>query len=209
MLKPSFGEIEELFREIILPFYEIERDISVPIKKRRLENDAEHSWSLAFMASVLASEIDPTLDVGKVCQFAVVHDLVEVYAGDTSTMRGDHSTKVEREAKALKTISDKFSHFSWITRTIKGYESKKSDEAKFVYAMDKFLNMLIMYADNNLHNLELGLTKTDFDKVITTHREKAYKHPAVIKYYDQLLSWFDAHPELFHPEAKGRDTAPV
>ncbi len=184
----------------MLPFYELERDISVPVKKRRLENDAEHSWSLAFMASALAPQIDLALDVGKICQFAVIHDIVEVYAGDTPTFRGDHATKATREAEALETITAKFPAFPWIAQTIHEYELKNSDEANFVYALDKFLNMLVMYADNNMHNYENKITKLEFDKVMLAHRKKAHAHPGVVEFYDKLLHWFDAHPEYFYLE---------
>ena len=49
----------------------------------RRENDAEHSWNLALMAMVLAEYADPAVDLFRVLKMALVHDLVEVYAGDT------------------------------------------------------------------------------------------------------------------------------
>src|SRR5579875_4195215 len=49
----------------------------------RRENDAEHSWHLALMATVLAEYCDETVAIGHVVQLVVLHDLVEIYAGDT------------------------------------------------------------------------------------------------------------------------------
>src|SRR5579862_8282434 len=49
----------------------------------RRENDAEHSWHLALMAVVLAEYADEPVDLGRVIQLVVVHDLVEIHAGDT------------------------------------------------------------------------------------------------------------------------------
>jgi putative hydrolase of HD superfamily len=47
----------------------------------RRENDAEHSWHLALMAVVLAEYADEPVDIGRVVQLVVVHDMVEIYAG--------------------------------------------------------------------------------------------------------------------------------
>lgn len=76
MSQPDFSDIQQLVRQLVLPFYTLERDLPLPIQNHRNENDAEHSWSLALLACSLAPEIDPQLDVGKICQYAVVHDLV-------------------------------------------------------------------------------------------------------------------------------------
>src|SRR5688572_11298710 len=103
--RPSFQDIEKVMRELVLPFSAIDRDISLSLPNgSRNENDAEHSWSLALVACMLAPHVDPKLDVGKVCQFAVVHDLTEIHAGDTSAFApdDDHQTKEEREHQAFE-----------------------------------------------------------------------------------------------------------
>src|SRR5438105_2221565 len=107
MPKPSHSQIAQLLRDLIVPFHLIFRDSNIPIGKQRPENDAEHSWSLAVLACSLAPEIDSTLDTGKVCQFAVAHDLLEVYAGDTSVFAGSKhcATKAIREEKALQRLA--------------------------------------------------------------------------------------------------------
>src|SRR5438874_2443476 len=111
MPKPNFDEIRKFVRELVLPFYQLERDLSLPIQNHRNETDAEHSWSLALIAIALAPHIDPALDVNKACTFAIVHDLVEVYAGDTSVWAADehHATKHGREVAALEQIKKRFS----------------------------------------------------------------------------------------------------
>lgn len=203
MAKPTLSDINTLFRDLVLPFYEIIRDIAAPLKDRRRENDAEHSWALALMACALAPEIDPDLDVGKVCMFSVVHDVVEVYAGDTSVWSHTEklASKQKREADATRQIEKRFSAFPWIGQTIKEYESKKSPEAKYVYAMDKFINNLLVFVDENLHNLETHqLTRGKFDEFLITHRPKAHSHSGVAKYYDELIEAFHAHPEFFYQE---------
>src|SRR5689334_1200740 len=115
--KPTFKDVERILREIILPFYNIERAIPLPfVEPRRWENDAEHSWSVALVACTLAPHVDPSLDVGKVSQFAIVHDLAEVYAGDTNVFGSEdnHRTKEERERDAIKKIEREFAHLPWL-----------------------------------------------------------------------------------------------
>lgn len=71
------------------------------IDKSRRENDAEHSWHIAVMA-ILFEKFAPTgTDISRAVKMCVVHDLVEIYAGDTFAydINGNKS-KAEREAKA-------------------------------------------------------------------------------------------------------------
>lgn len=189
---------------LAFPFYLVKRDVVPPIEPRRPETDVEHSWSLAFLACSLAPEVDRSLDVGKIAQFAIVHDLVEVFAGDTSPWRrrqaGD--SKEESEAKALRHIEEQFTHFPWISRTIKEYESHVSNEAKFVWALDKVIVLILRHLDRGKSYVELGVTRELFNEQLADHKRKAHAHPAVGEYYDQLLECFARHPEYFARSVK-------
>lgn len=67
----------------------------------RRENTAEHSWHLAVMALVLAPHADAPIDVGRVITMLLVHDLVEIDAGDTFAYDDDgNATKAAREQAA-------------------------------------------------------------------------------------------------------------
>ncbi|HEX2780256.1 MAG TPA: HD domain-containing protein [Gemmatimonadaceae bacterium] len=67
----------------------------------RLENSAEHSWHLALAALVLADHAPPEVDVARVMRMVVVHDLVEIDAGDTFAYdAGANVGRVERERLA-------------------------------------------------------------------------------------------------------------
>src|SRR5690349_14240126 len=136
MKKPTHKQVKNLVKQVILPFYEIERDMLLPtqpVGKRRDEKDAEHSWSVAILACSLAPHIDKELDVGLVGQFALVHDLVELYADDTSVWADKMvlDSKEDNEAKALEKIQFNFSHFPWLVNTIEGYERQDTNEALF------------------------------------------------------------------------------
>ena len=69
--------------------------------KSRHENDAEHSWHLAVMALVLAEHCAEPPSVDRALRMVVVHDLVEIYAGDTFAYdAAGNADKAERESKA-------------------------------------------------------------------------------------------------------------
>lgn len=201
MQEPVLEDLELLMTQLIFPFYQVERDAIPPIEPRRFENDVEHSWSVAFLACSLAPEIDKKLDVGKIAQFAIVHDLIEVFSGDTSPWHGDsvRNSKEEREAQAIQHIEQRFTRFPWISQTIKAYESRASNEAKFVWAVDKVIILLLRYIDKGRYYVENDVTKQLFDERLAGHRKKAHAHPKVGAYYEQLLELFEQHPEYFSP----------
>lgn len=198
--KPSLRELEDLMAQLVFPFYQIERIAIPPIEPRRFENDAEHSWSLAFMACSLAPRIDKTLDLGIIAQFAIVHDLIEIFAGDTTPWQDKsvRKSKEAREREAQRLIAQKFAHFPWITQTIEEYERKASPEAKFVWALDKVIMLLMRYMDRGQYYIDHGITKKHFDEGLVLHRKKASAYPAVAAYYEELLELFERHPEFFH-----------
>lgn len=62
-----------------------------------LESDTDHTIMLSLLACAFASKYMPDLDIGRVAQFALVHDLVEAYAGDTATFGGISSRLQKRK----------------------------------------------------------------------------------------------------------------
>jgi 5'-deoxynucleotidase YfbR-like HD superfamily hydrolase len=58
MPKPTIADLEKLVREIIFPFYRIERAFPLSFRPGQPENDAEHSWSLALLACALAPHME-------------------------------------------------------------------------------------------------------------------------------------------------------
>lgn len=202
MEKPTHDQIKELLQQVILPFYEVERDMLVPTRpkgERRSENDAEHSWSVSVLACSLAPHIDPSLDVGLVSQFAIVHDLVEVYADDTSVWaeEGALASKAAKEVAALTRFKQKFSHFPWLVGTLEAYERQDTNEARYVRAIDKYIALCIRFMDGGEFYHRKGITKRQFEASLITHREKAHGHKAVAEYYELIRSEYDQHPEYF------------
>lgn len=197
------GEARELIGEIILPFYEIERDMLVPTQpegRRRKENDAEHSWSVAILACSLAPHIDSSLDTGLVSQFATVHDLVELYAGDTSVWADDEDldSKQMHEEKALEEIISRFGNFPWLVENVAAYERQDTNEALYVRAIDKYIALVIRFMDGGEFYRSHGITKEIFEKKLEPQRIKAHGHPGVAEYYEKIRTEYDEHPEHFH-----------
>jgi putative hydrolase of HD superfamily len=200
MAKLTHSDVDNLLKDIILPFHEVKRTHRLPVGRRRRENDAEHSWSVAFLACSIASKIDSKLDVGKVSQIAIAHDIVEVYAGDTSNLAHESviATKAEREAEALKRIEKEFAHFPWIVQIVKEYEGKDTNEAKFVCAVDKYIAVAYDVIDEAKVMREHKVTLSMYNKSLESHRKKAHSHPGVAEYYEEVRALLDSHPEYFH-----------
>lgn len=199
--RPEFEDIEYALRELVLPFYGLERAMPLVLPSgRRLENDAEHSWSVALLACMLAPHVDPKLDVGKICQFGVVHDMAEVYAGDTSTFaeEAEHATKDEREQEAVRRIAVNFAAFPWLAETLEAYERQDTDEAKFARAVDKIIAIYLDYINEGLYYRENGHTSEDFLAFMERPRIKAQQHPGAFAYYEEVVEAVLARPEFFH-----------
>jgi putative hydrolase of HD superfamily len=102
------------------------------------ESDTDHTVMLALVAAEMAPA---RLDRGRVLAYALVHDLVEAYAGDTPTLvaldDAGRAAKDAREAAALARIRAELGAESWVVRTIEAFEAQGDPEARWVKHMDK------------------------------------------------------------------------
>jgi len=112
----------------------------------RLENDAEHSWHLALMVVLLAEYSDEPIDVGRTVELVLVHDLVEIYAGDTPLYdsEGARSQQQREQAAAQRLFAllpedqGREMRARWDE-----FESMRSPEARFAKAMDRLQPTLL------------------------------------------------------------------
>jgi putative hydrolase of HD superfamily len=114
----------------------------------RKENDAEHSWHLAVLAILLQEYSAEKVDILKVVKMVLIHDIVEIDAGDTfcydEVARQD---QYEREVKAAERIfgllpEDQEKEFRSLWDE---FEARKSSEARFAAALDRFQPILHNY----------------------------------------------------------------
>lgn len=122
---------------------------TVLLDRSRRENDAEHSWHLTLMAVVLCEHAaEPDLDLLKVLKMLVIHDLVEIDAGDTFCYDEEaRRDQAEREGRAATRIfgllpedQGRAIHALW-----EEFEHHETAEARFAVAVDR--------AQPLLHNL--------------------------------------------------------
>jgi putative hydrolase of HD superfamily len=202
MSKPSLSQIQKIFDELIVPFYLLERDMFVPNHEDRAETDAEHSWSLAFMAFMLAPKIDKSINVEKAVVYAIIHDIVEIHAGDTSAWASkyDRESKQSRERAAQEKIIYDFKDFSHLEKYLTNYHDHSDNESQFIYALDKFMNWLTVYSGGDYYYKRRNkITKETANKKLEDARLKAYKHAEVGYYFDELIKAINNHPEYFYP----------
>lgn len=118
------------------------------IDASRRENDAEHSWHIAVMAMVLSEYSNKKIDVCKVVKMLLIHDLVEIYAGDTFCYdKKGNESKHERELKAADRIfglldEDKGKELRALWEE---FEEMKTNEAIFAAAMDRMQPLFCNY----------------------------------------------------------------
>lgn len=120
------------------------------INSNRCENDAEHSWHLAMMTLILAEHNNKPIDVLKVIKMVLIHDIVEIDAGDTfiyDTQKNHTNTANELEAaKRIFGILPTKQRDELIDLWME-FEEGKTVDAKFAKAMDR-LEPLLQNASN-------------------------------------------------------------
>lgn len=117
----------------------------------RNENDAEHSWHMAIMAYLLKEYSNEEIDILKVILMCLIHDIVEIDAGDTYAYdRLALQTQKLREELAKERIFSILPEDQKedLTALFDEFEENKSPEAKFAHAMDN-LQPLILNNSNN------------------------------------------------------------
>ena len=116
----------------------------------RRENDAEHSWHLALMVGLLAEYADEPIDVGHATKLVVIHDLVEIHAGDSPVF--DPAAVVgqqEREEAAASRLFALLPHDQAVEMRAlwDEFEAGESPEARFGKALDRLQPMLLNWVN--------------------------------------------------------------
>jgi putative hydrolase of HD superfamily len=192
---PNVKRLIEL-QSLLLKFQIVERRTRHPETRRR-ENDVEHSYHLAMAAWFLAPHFN--LDKDRAIRVALAHDLVEIYAGDTFAFaeQADIDGKDEREEIALEQLRRECADFPELLECIEDYKHKGSEEAKFVYALDKIMPAIMNYLDGGETWRDHKVTIEKFQ----AEKEKKIPQDSVLYlYYTELLAMLRETPEYFHTD---------
>ena len=157
----------------------------------RKENDAEHGWHLALMTMVLSEYSNEPIDVSRTVSMVVIHDIVEIDAGDTYAYDSvGNATKADREQKAADRIfnilpADQAEYFMGLWRE---FEEAKTPEAKFANTIDSVQPLMLNDASN-------GLAWREHQVAASNVRERAERkiRPGSEKLYQMVLKIIDAN----------------
>ena len=112
----------------------------------RQENDAEHAWHMAIMIYLLKEYANEQFDIAKAMMMALIHDIVEIDAGDTYAYDTiGLKTQKEREKRAANRIFGILpdDQKEELKNLFEEFEACKTAEAKFAHAMDNFQPLLL------------------------------------------------------------------
>ena len=129
---------------------------------RRLENSGEHSWHVALMAVLMQEHANAPIDIARVMKMLLIHDVVEIDAGDTFVY--DIAASKEQEQKELKAAERLFGMLpsdqgDELFALWQEFEAAKSDDAKYAKALDRLIPMLLNYHNDGQSWKEHGVTR--------------------------------------------------
>jgi len=115
------------------------------LDKSRRENSAEHSWHLSMYAWILADYAAPGVDVGRVVKMLLIHDIVEIDAGDSPIHGAPNSDQAEKEQRAAERIFGLLpaGQSEELTSLWREFEAGQSSDSQFAKALDRFQPLLI------------------------------------------------------------------
>ena len=129
----------------------------------RKENDAEHSFSLALLAMVLEEYADEDVSIDRVIRMALVHDLIEIYAGDTYVYdQTAMETKAAREDDAARKLfgmlpKEQGGEYEALWRE---FDAEETPDARFAACLDHFQPLLMNYYTGGVSWLEHNVCRS-------------------------------------------------
>lgn len=130
---------------------------------KRKENDAEHSWHLALMAALLSEHANEEVDVLRVMTMVLIHDVVEIDAGDTYAYdEVGKSTQRERELRAAERIFGLLpeDQARKMMDLWEEFEARKTIESRFAHALDNMQPVTLNDASGGKSWLEHEVKKS-------------------------------------------------
>ena len=129
----------------------------------RAENDAEHAWHMAIMAYLLKEYANEPVDIGRVMIMCLIHDIVEIDAGDTDAYDDEGlKTQKEREEKAKARIFGLLpeDQREELTALFDEFEANETPESRFAHTMDNLQPLLLNDSNNGGDWVRHGVNAT-------------------------------------------------
>ncbi len=130
--------------------------------KGRNENDAEHAWHMAIMAYLLREYANEEVDITKVILMCLIHDIVEIDAGDTYAYDAESlKTQKAREEAAKERIFSILpdDQKKELVALFEEFEEERTPEARFARAMDNLQPLLLNNSNDGGDWVEHNVTK--------------------------------------------------
>lgn len=165
---------------------------------KRIETDPEHSYQVVMMAWFIIEQDNLKLNKELCFMYALAHDLVEIYAGDTFTFdKKKKSSQHKREKKALKKIKKRFPYFKNLTKVIESYEEKLDEESKFIYAIDKIISPLQVYLEDGKLWRE---KKVSLNDLLENKNKRIAVSSNINEYWQELVKEFIKNKKMYFPK---------
>lgn len=190
---PSIDRLADL-QQLVADFSKITRAFKLADTDRP-ENDVDHSYALAMTCWYLAPKIAPELSLEKIFKYALAHDIVEIYAGDTFVFdqTGAVDTKHERENQALAQLRNEWVDFTEMTDSADDYMQKTNEEAKFVKAIDKILPLIVIEQGEGV----LFWNRHDITLAMEIENKVSIKiSEPVAPYYESVIEWLSGRGNI-------------
>ncbi|HFQ5377919.1 TPA: HD domain-containing protein [Vibrio vulnificus] len=129
---------------------------------KRLENSAEHSWHVALMALLMEEHANEPVDIGRVVKMLLLHDVVEIDAGDTFVYDAVASEQqAEKELAAAQRLFGMLpaEQGEELLQLWLEFEAAQTADAKFGKALDRIIPMLLNYHNQGQSWQEHGVTR--------------------------------------------------
>lgn len=194
--QPPTDLVMGLVANVITPIFKVERTMVMPFDLSRHENVGEHGFALGLLAGALANVIDPSLDTGKIAEYALVHNIVQIHSGDVTVWESDDTIrrKMTDEMLAAERILADYPMFPWVIGKYKEYELRDTPEKLFVHALDTLYPHILIVIENHhpVHPTWEAYKRTE-----EIAREKVGCFPALLPLFDELCQIFRQRPHFF------------
>jgi putative hydrolase of HD superfamily len=158
-----------------------------PVGVDRYENSAEHSWQICLLANLLLPYAAEPVDIVRVIEMLLVHDIPEIDAGDQIVYAGPSAERAAAELAGARRIFGLLPepHATWCMARWQEFETRETKEATFAYGIDRLIPVLQNLQNNGGSWQEHGIP---LERVLAVNSAVGGACPAVWDYVQGLLT---------------------